>query len=208
MRKKKLLASYAGMSSKKVKLKEGMRIKMKEYNWWTKKPDEWNWFAEAIFAVPNLKDGDESCFNPAYGLMLGRVKKFGYYIKGVTNTFGNSSDSANEGLDGFMKKQKTSYWSVSGGGIIRLGSPIHLYAGVGFANYGQYLQDMSGKWYRYDDRFTNNFVIDLGFMLRIKKVTVSFGTCLSPRTGYYCSYCKETEYEAKAAGNFGIGYSF
>lgn len=202
--KKKLLATYAGMSPRKVKLKDGMKIKMKEYNWWTQKPDEWSWLAEAIFALPNKKDGDESCFNPAYGLMLGRVKKFGYYVKGVTNTFGNPTASYSES-GGFIKKQKTTYWSVTGGGIVRLGCPIHLYAGVGYAEYGYYLQNMSGEWFSYEHRNKKNLVVDFGFMLRIKKITLSLGSTISPRT----SYGPDDEYhDVKAAGNFGIGYTF
>lgn len=208
-KKNKVVASYAGMGQRKMKLKDGMKIKMSEYNWWSQKPDSWNWLVEAIVAIPNSPkvSGEESTMNPAFGLMLGRVKNFGYYVKGVTNTFGGDSEDLNNNFSGIIQKQRSSYWSISGGGIIRLGCPIHFYAGAGFASYRYRIQDISGEWYNDYERAHDNFVIDFGFMLRIKRLTISLGSCLAPMVDYY-HYSGDTYHECKAAGNFGIGYSF
>lgn len=189
--KRKLLASYAGMNSRKMKLKDGMKIKMSESNWWTQKPDEWNWFVDAVVAIPNTPGQD--FMNPAYGLMVGRVKKFGYYVKGVTNTFGDKTIGNDYDFQGFVENEKSTYWSVSGGGIIRLGCPIHLYVGAGYANYKVIAENLSGDKFHF--RNQNNFVFDLGLMLRIKQVTLSLGISPTIPTG-------------DGAGNFGIGYSF
>ena len=194
--KKKLYATYAGMNPRKVKIKEGMRIKMSEYNWWTQKPDEWNWMVNAIFALPNVH-GD--VINPAYGLMLGRVKKFGYYVKGITNTFGVSDKGKwNDVGSGFIDSQKSTYWSVTGGAMVRLGCPIHFYLGLGYADYSYYVKNTSGNTFLYDDLTKRNLVADLGFMLRIKRVNISLGITTGEVFGY----------DQTGAGNFGIGYSF
>lgn len=200
--KKKVYATYAGMNPRNVKIKDGMRIKMKEYNWWTKKPDEWNWMVNAILAVPNNPFGD--FFNPAYGLMIGRVKKFGYYVKGVTNTFG--TDIRSEAFyRGFIDKETSTYWSATGGAMMRLGCPIHLYAGVGFASYSHNMRDLKGEWHQNYDNCYDNFVVDLGFLIRISHVNISLGLCagFGQDSGYYSDGSA-----FNTAGNFGIGYSF
>lgn len=197
--KKNIYASYAGMNPRKVKLKNGMRIKMKEYNWWSKKPDSWNWMINAIFALPQNED-DGTVFNPAYGLMLGRVKNIGYYVKGVTNTFGKKYQDYDNGTMGLIDRQTSTYWSTTAGAIFRLGCPIHLYAGVGYAQYSHFLRDLNGDWYKNTEASHNNFVVDLGFLLRIKHVNISMGWCgtIAHKDGP----------DLMGAGNFGIGYSF
>lgn len=208
--KKKLLATYAGMSPRKMKMKDGMVVKMKETNWWNRKPDKWDWFVEAIVAIPNDLGND---LNPSYGLMVGRVKKFGYYVKGVTNTFGKDGeqyDNDGDSYVGFMKKRQSTYWSVTAGGIVRLGCPIHFYAGIGYAEYNAYFQNISGDWYYGADSERHNFVVDFGFMMRIKRITVSLGTTMVPRAEYFHHKYGRDKFghETIFTGNFGIGYSF
>lgn len=201
--RKKLLATYAGMSPRKVKMKDGMVIRMKEYNWWTKSPDEWNWFANAVFAVPNAPGND--FFNPAYGVMVGRVKKFGYYVKGVTNTFGKDiTDTGENGPNGFIDKQTTTYWSATGGAMLRLGCPIHLYLGVGYAEYTHWLKGINGDWYKNYGSSDNGLAVDLGFILRINRVNISLGITT---TGEFYNFDNFSD-DANVCGNFGIGYSF
>lgn len=198
--KKKVYATYAGMNPKKVKIKDGMRIKMKEYNWWTKKPDKWNWFVNAIVAVPNnpfVSDKSHHVMNPAYGIMFGRVKNWGYYVKGITNTFNGSLSEWNEETSGFIDKQKSTYWSATGGAIVRLGCPIHLYVGAGYSDYTHCIRNMSGEWFDYSDSRVKGLNVEYGLMLRIRKVMVSLGA----------SWGNATD-EDKCAGNFGIGYTF
>lgn len=195
---KKVQATYAGMNSRKVKLKDGMRIKMKEGNWWTRKPDEWNWLVEAVAVFPQEICEEGRVFNPAYGLMVGRVKKFGYYVKGVTNTFGGNSKEWNDQTSGFIDGQKSTYWSATGGGIVRLGCPIHFYVGVGYSDYRHLLKDMSGNWYDYSDNRINGWSVEYGLMLRMNRVMISLGSC----RGY------KTDHKRAWAGNFGIGYTF
>lgn len=200
--KRKVYATYAGMRPAKVKISDNTVIKMREENWWSMKPDKWQWFAEAMVALPNAPGGD--IFNPAYGLMLGRIKKFGYYIKGITNTFGVKANDWESAAVGFINDQKTTYWSVTGGGLVRLGSPIHLYLGVGYADYSHFVKDTSGNWHNYTEADVKRFAMDLGLLLRIKKFTLSLGLT----TGGNIFNFDEFADHANSCGNFGIGYTF
>lgn len=205
--KKKVYATYAGMNPRKVKIKDGMRIKMKEYNWWTQKPDEWNWMVNAIFAVPNY--AAREMFDPAYGLMIGRMKNYGFYVKGITNTFSRNIDERDSSMIGFIDKQKSTYWSATGGIIARLGCPIHLYAGVGYAEYSHLIRGVNGDWHKFSEASYDNFVIDCGFILRIKRVDISLGWCFAPRNEVYRKYnWLNDEHRPMGSGNFGIGYLF
>ncbi len=203
----KVLATYAGMNSRKVKLKNGMRIKMKEENWWTLKPDKWNLFVNAIVAVPDGLMSERNC-NPAYGLMVGMVKNWGFYVKGNTNTFGVKATEIEDWTGGLIDKQKFTYRSITGGGIVRLGCPIHLYAGVGYAQYSHYLRTLDNEWYLYERSSHHNVVVDLGLLLRIKRVTVSLGYCFAPRNEELRDDDFIPEHRPMGAGNFGIGYTF
>ncbi len=200
----KLSAQYAGMGSRKVKIKDGMRIKMKEEKTWKRVPDHWSTFIEAVVGVPNSPGSDLSD-NLAYGLMIGRVKQFGYYLKGMTNTFGVSDKGDwNNDIQGFVDKEKSTYWSVTGGGIVRLGCPLHLYLGLGYAQYNYYIKTMSGDWYNYDRREQKSLAIDLGFLFRVKRVTLSLGLT----NGNILLQDEFHKNHANFCGNFGIGYSF
>lgn len=191
---KKLSAQYAGMGSRKVKIKDGMRIKMKEEKTWKRVPDNWSTFIEAIVGVPNSPTSDLSD-NLAYGLMIGRVKQFGYYVKGITNTFGVSNKGDwNSNTQGFINKQKSTYWSITAGGIVRLGCPLHFYLGAGYTDYRYYVRDLAGDWHAYEDGEETGFGAEMGLMFRIKKVTLSAGYTVGGGDG--------------TCGNFGIGYSF
>lgn len=203
---KKVTASYAGMNSRKKKLKDGMTIKMTESSW-RSRPEEWKTFANFILAVPNVDD----TFRPAYGLMLGRVKTWGYYIKGVTNTFGHDTDGSFSDYsrpNGFIDKEQPAYWSVTAGGMVRLGCPLHLYVGVGYASYKYYVRNMSDEWYEYHgDDCMDNFAVDAGLMYRLKNFTITVGTTAVPYNRW-CSHHEKEHFEVKAAGNIGIGYTF
>ncbi len=209
--RQKLTASYAGMNQRKVKVKDGMRIKMSENSWRTA-PTEWNTFVEAIVAVPTCEWGEEGRHidRPAFGLMAGRVKKWGYYVKGVTNFVGthNTLGDYYANRSGLIEKETYSYWSVTGGGLVRLGCPLHFYAGVGYSSYHFKIKSLSGNWYDVDERNQGTFTVDFGFMFRIKKFTISVGGNSSLFSKRWNSNEQRDMSDIYTAGNFGIGYSF
>lgn len=207
--KQKLTASYAGMNQRKVKVKDGMRIKMSESSWRTA-PSDWNTFVEVIAAVPTFKTEREEICNPAFGLMVGRVKKFGYYVKGVTNFFkSHDTEGRYDSYDSMLlDKQRYEYWSLTAGGLLRLGSPLHLYLGAGYSSYQFKIRSLSDGWYDVDSRSQDAFTLDIGFMLRIKKFTISVGTNGSFFAREWCDTHDKYHDDIRCAGNFGIGYSF
>lgn len=210
---KKLTATYAGMSSQKVKMEDGMIIRMAEPKGWNYSADEGCWFAEAVVAMPNYlyyEHGDgHNAINPAYGIMIGRIQKFGYYIKALTNTFGKSAvkyDSDDMASVGFVEDTSSAYWSVAAGAIFRIWRPVHLYAGLGCASYKFYFKDAYNDWYDLSSFRRDDIVVDLGVMMRIKRFTVSIGAIVAPVKAD--NFFKNAKFDMRAAGNLGVGYSF
>lgn len=195
---KKVKVYYVGLQTKVQKVKPDMLVKMAENNWWKEKPDKYRWFAGVQIAVP---DNDE--FNPSYGLMLGRVKQVGWYVKGVYNkkqaTVDGSSYDRNWWTTG---EREASYWSATGGVVYRLWCPIHLYAGVGYFDRSVAWQALNGDYYDYSYDSYSGVAVELGLMLKIKRLFINAGTMKG--------YCLNGDYSGKKAfvGNFGVGMFF
>lgn len=217
--KKKLVATYAGMNQQKKKIKDGMRIKMQEAGWFRQEPEKWNTFVNFILGVPTFPAWDRPKDDPAlplhdylsYGLMIGRVKKFGYYVKFNSNfRFGYSEPYGDQEL---IKKLSMSYWSATAGGIVRLKSALHFYAGLGYVSYTPMFQGLTGDWYHPEEidysYNVSGLAIDIGYMLRIKKINISLGITVQPYS-WKEKYGSDSgvERDVYCAGNFGIGYSF
>ena len=120
-------ASYMGLADASATAKSGMVIKMGSNSWWNKKPEKYQWFVGPQVVLTS----DEG--HPSFGLMVGRVKNWGWYVRGNFN--GLISD-CNEHYDDTPifdgRKPIVRHWSATAGVIRRLGCPIHLYLGAGF----------------------------------------------------------------------------
>ena len=68
----KVTASYMGFGDASAKAKPGMVIKMGSNSWWGKKPEKYQWFVGPQVVLTS----DEG--HPSFGLMLGRVKNWGW----------------------------------------------------------------------------------------------------------------------------------
>lgn len=195
---KKVKVYYVGMQSKEQKVKPDMLIKMSDSSWWREKPDKYRWLVGVQMAVP---DNDE--FKPSFGLMLGRVKNIGWYVKGVyskkQSTAGSMDEEAHYWTTG---ENKSSYLSATGGVIVRLWSPIHLYAGAGYFDREAAWQLANGEYYKYSPDTYSGVAADLGVMLKIKRFFINAGiTWGFPLDGGYDS-------AKKGVSNFGIGMYF
>ncbi len=132
-----LKARYGGMQAGAQKAKNDMVIKMRSTNWWNEKPEKYQWLVGAQLAFPQ---GEWEDIKPSYGFMLGGVKKWGWYVKGVFNIVPDCVVTECEGYYGSYDnywhtgKKKTSYWSTVGGFIVRLGCPIYFNMGVGYSS--------------------------------------------------------------------------
>ncbi len=193
---KKVKIVYAGMQTKLQKIKPDMTIKMHNSSWWYSKPEKYQWFVGAQLAVPDIDN-----FTPAYGLMFGRVKDFGWYVKGVFNA-GQSGDydvTEKDGIGNYWHtdKLKMHYYSCTGGVVVRLWSPIYVCLGGGYAS-RTVVQELAGGEFleRVFDGY-ECFAIDLGIMMGFNKVFVSGGVTINNDGDV-----------SNNVGNFGVGLYF
>lgn len=194
----KVKVYYVGMQAKEQKVKPDMLIKMSDSSWWREKPDKYRWLVGVQIAVP-----DDADFKPSFGLMLGRVKDIGWYVKGVYSKKQSTSGSMGEGDHYWTNgESKSGYLSATGGIIVRLWSPIHLYAGAGYFDREVAWQLANGEYYKYSPDTYSGVAADFGVMLKIKRFFINAGATYGfPLDGGYDS-------QKRVVGNFGIGMYF
>lgn len=198
---KKVQVFYVGMQTKVQVVKSGMVVKLSKTNWWNSEPQKYSWFFNAQGAFP-----ENSVKNPSFGLMLGQVKTFGWFIKGVYSSvkstdgiyesyleFGDIEDRNNYWTTG---KDKRSFYAATAGVLIRLHCPIHLYSGAGYANRKVAWELADGTYTKNTEYSYSSVVLDYGLMLRLGKLSLNGGVLMSLANG-----CKFT-------GNAGIGICF
>ena len=189
---KKLKVHYVGMQSKEQRVEPDMVIRMSKSNWWNEKPDKYRWFLGVQVGVPTVND-----IKPAFGLMLGKVKQIGWYVKGMYSQKPDSEGVIPNGYDSsaywITGNLKQSYWSVTGGVIGRLWSPVHVYAGAGYVQRTVAWETFGGEYMEYEPDSYDGLALECGLMLKIKKVFVNIGTVYNSEN---------------FVGNFGIGYCF
>lgn len=157
-------------------------------------------FLSFNLAMPYMKYPDAL----SYGFMAGwGGKLLGGYVKGV---FGDGiSDysgvsNSRDGCFGYINhnvKQlaDASYNAVSGGLLLRMGCPLHLYAGAG-ASWREvaYCNAVDGRLYLVADKSVTTVCVDFGLMLKLKWFNLSAGSIYTPKQGF--------------VGNVGIGLCF
>lgn len=193
--KSKLVSQYVGWNTEIKKAKDGMTIIMGKTSWWKQKPQKYQWFVGANVALPGK--GSDMFAGAAPGIMFGRVKNIGWYVKGQFNGTTDSHDCST----GTTGKTKTNLVSATLGGIVRLASPIHFYAGVGYMEYdildehacGGY-SSRKGNSHSFDDYMG----VDAGFMVRYKHLLVQTGA----------QWLMHHDQNDMLIGNFGVGYIF
>jgi len=197
--KSKLQADYAGWQTATKRGKDGMVIKMKKDSWM--KPDSYQWFVALNAAFP-----EDSPKNLSPGLMIGRAKNFGWYVKGQ---FNGTVDYAEDKYyyaynEWFTGKEKRKYWSVSVGGMARILGPLYVYAGAGYVDRSVYTQFQNGDYMKTRDSY-DGVLFEAGVKLRFKNIFIYGGAqgCVD-----------ETEIDPfddtweTFVGNFGIGIYF
>ena len=195
---RKVKVYYAGMLSKEQKVKPDMIVKMTQSTWWNTQPEKYSWFINLQGAFP-----ESGLKNPSFGLMVGRVKTLGWYIKGVYSP-GKSTDCDymeypdNDDLISYWTtgKDKRSFYAATAGVLVRLGCPIHLYAGAGYAERKVAWELADGAYAKHTGYSYSGIAADYGLMLRIGKLSVNGGVIMSLADG--CEFI----------GNVGVGIAF
>lgn len=197
---RKVKVYYVGMQTKVQTIKPEMVIKLANTNWWNREPQKYSWLVSVQGAFP-----ESGVKNPSFGLMLGRVKEIGWYVKGVYSA-GESTDGdygtyypegSDTGIDYWTTgKDKRSFYSATAGVIVRLKSALHVYAGAGYANRQVAWQLADGSYAKHTDYSKSGVAADCGLMLKIGKFSINGGTIINLADG--CDFI----------GNVGIGICF
>lgn len=194
---KKVKVHYAGMQSKTQKIKPDMAIKMYNSSWWREKPEKYQWFVGAQVAVPDI----DKMGNMSYGLMFGRVKNFGWYVKALWSPrkscegYGWEEDYGSDWTTG---KYQISYWAATGGLMYRLWSPVYLYAGAGYSDHQFAYELYGGEYLEHELYEYGSLAIDLGLMVKYKRFFLNAGIILNNDWHHY----------KDRVGSFGIGMFF
>lgn len=195
---KKVQVYYAGMQSKVQTVKPDMVIKLSKATWWNAQPEKYSWLINVQGAFP-----ESGMKNPAFGLMLGRVKTLGWYVKGIYSP-GKSTDldyithpAESDQIDYWTTgKDSRSMWAATAGVMIRLKCPIHVYAGAGYIERKVAWELADGTYAKHTGYSYSGAVVDYGLMLKIGKFSVNGGVLMSLADG------------CELIGNVGIGVCF
>lgn len=193
---RKIIVYYGGMRPRTINV-EPLKVELSKVTWWNRKPDKYRWFASLQAGFP---EADMSF--PSFGLMLGGMKNFGWYVKGLYRPFKSTDEVIwdKEKNDFWTTgKSKNSFYSATGGFILRLWCPIHLYAGAGYAKRKVTWELYDGSCVEYAPESYDGAVLDFGLMFRVNRFFVSGGSIyVIQKDG------KGNDF----VGNVGIGYCF
>jgi hypothetical protein len=187
----KIKVYYGGMRPRVISVAP-LQIKLFKENWWTRKPDKYSWMIGLQAAFPK-----NNASNPSFGLMVGRVKYVGWYVKGIYGRPKHREGYIDDYHDKYWTtgKAKAGFWSATAGFMVRLGCPIHLYAGAGFAERNNYWELHNGNYADFDPDYFGNLIFDAGLMVQVKKMFVNAGILPALEHGII-------------AGNVGVGLYF
>lgn len=195
---KKVNVYYMGMQTVTKKARPDMVVRMSNTTWWNEKPDEYNWIVSAQGTFP-----ENGFSNAAFGLMVGRVKNIGWYVKGVFHSgqltdgdyvsYPDDNDIVNRWTTG---NNKHGYMAVTAGAVYRLNCPIHAYLGAGYVDRKVAGELADGTYQKNTDASYSGATLDFGLMLKVKWLMVNCGTMMSLSDG--CNFI----------GNVGIGVCF
>ena len=194
---KKVKVEYVGMQSKEQCVTPDMVVKLVKLTLWNAKLEKRKWFVNAQIAFP--ESGGK---NLAYGLMIGRVKKWGWYVKGLLNfspsTVGyyNNESSSNNKI-WITGNTKTSYLAITAGGVANLYNPIFAYAGIGYSKRRCMIELLDGSYIEENCYFPYSGVIaEGGVMLKLGMLSINGGVLV------------DTYWTNNVTMNLGVGLFF
>lgn len=203
----KVRVSSAGRVTQKVDVTPNMVVVMRPTSYWHNPPTRYQFFVGVQASVPSFKRGEV-----AFGAMAGVVKKVGLYARFVTcgqpsTTMTMLDDSSASGYYWAEKGVKAGYTAVTGGLIVRLGSPIYFTLGAGYVQRKFARLHSSGEWVELNSRDYSGLqsykgiASEAGVMVKFGHFLVNGGCTVSGfnRSGHY-RFCLAT--------NFGLNYMF
>lgn len=189
---KKVRLMYSGMQPKVATVKPNQVIKMSENNWWTSKADKYSWIIS-----PQVVFSERKISHPSFGLMVARVKEFGYYGKVAYSPGEDYVDSGFSSSTWSSNKNKSSYISATAGFVYQIMYPIHVYLGAGYVKYQALFPMQDGSYYKYEGDSYSGVQLDYGLILRLNRFALNGGVLM---------HCGDSKIYYSV--NLGIGYSF
>lgn len=195
----KVKVSSAGRLTKTQEVSGNMSITLENSTWWTRPATRYQFFVSPQVTLPST-DGKDIPF----GLMVGVVKNIGIYARYVQSAMPSTSAELdnNDVYDPFWTDKKTGYQAITGGLILRLGSPLYLTVGGGISNRKVAMQHQTGTWYdvkgyhSYSDLSYKGACAEVGLMMKIGHVMINGGSTMwNTKKPYF-------------GANFGVGYMF
>lgn len=123
--------------------------------------------------------------NMSYGVMIGTVKKAGFYLKARSDfNFISSSYSCNS--DGDLETggkiwttgvESRSRMVVTGGMIFHVRNWLYPYIGAGYGSKQLYIQDTQNNWATVSDLSYQGVSLDAGFLFKFNKIVLSAAVC-------------------------------
>lgn len=187
---KKVRVIYSGMQTKVASVKPDLVIKMSKTSWWNRKPEKYQWIVSPQVVFP-----ENGLSNPAFGLMVARVKDIGFYGKFLYSPSVGDYEISDGSWPWTTGEDKRSYMAVTAGFIYRLKCPIHVYVGAGYVDRQVVWQISDGTYRRNSDYSYRSGVLDAGLMLRCGRFSLNGGMLMDVEG-------------ANFAANFGVGFSF
>ena len=120
----------------------------------------------------------------SFGLTVGQVKKVGWYVSAMTNfnftkaDFNCNTNGVIEGYENIsytFTEKASSRLSVTAGGLCKLGSPVYLYAGIGYGQRTSLWKTDGGQWVAPTDDTHKGLALEAGLMAHIKGFSISAG---------------------------------
>lgn len=196
---------YMGMKDVRKKAQPDIHVKMRNLTWWNETPDRTQWFVGPT-ATFTTDSGD-----PSFGVMLGMVKQWGWYLRATYSGSLSPDVTDNEDGDfwfeGGKAEQKQSHWAVTAGVMRRLQSPFYLYAGAGYSERKVSWQSVSGVTVQYAPDCFSGFTGEIGLMFKVRHFYLNAGVLY---TGGDSGVWNGTEYDSKSftCFNVGLGVAF
>lgn len=119
----------------------------------------------------------------SYGFMFGMVKKYGWYVKALSD-FSFPSSSYNCTSNGEIEEggyiwtegsNKKSRLVLTAGGMFRVSRWCYPYVGVGYGLRGLYWKDFQDEWVKVTDKSCAGVALDAGVALKFGKVALTIG---------------------------------
>lgn len=201
---KHVKVDYVGMQSRTQRKSANMEFVLSKTNLWNREPLKQNWLIALEAGFP-----ESSSPSPSFGLMFGRVRNFGWYVKGLyrpakeTNGYFGDETTPEINPESFETTGKVhkSYSSVTAGCIARLGCALHFYVGAGYGMRDVAFETVGGKYV--DTKYSDDgMVVDYGLMLRLGRFLVHGGTQMF--------FGMDANRDARSIfiGNVGVGVCF